>query len=354
MSDRLELHEPAPLHATDGPPAAGVPRRGRRAMTVFFTLLVALLLIGGGLAFYYLTRVSNAIDQMHRDPNLMPTAGTSTAADGTVVTRPPDPSSSTKQKPMTFVLMGSDSRGADQGRSDSLMVAYLSGDRKNIYLVSFPRDMWVQIPGRGQAKINAAYAWGGPQLTIQTLEQLTGARMQHAGVIDFGGFIQLTEVLDGVLVNNEHASETNGFIFPKGWITLKGEPALVYVRERYNLPNGDLDRAKRQRAVVQAIMAKVLTPETIGNPARFGAAVDTFGKAMTVDEGLSKELIASTATSLRIGGASSIKSLQAPISGFGTSADGQSIDVVDTAGLAELSEAMKTDTMEAYYLKHKK
>ncbi|WP_203568652.1 LCP family protein [Aestuariimicrobium ganziense] len=328
--------------------------RGRKVMTVFFITLLAVLVAGGGVAFYYLNRVSNAIDHINRNPTLMPRAETSTLPDGTVVTRPPTPKSSAKRQPMTFVLMGSDSRGFDQGRSDSLMVAYLSGDRQKAYLVSFPRDMWVSIPGHGKAKINAAYAWGGPVLTIQTLEQMTGVRMDHAAVIDFEGFIKLTDVLGGVTVYNEHASSSNGFSFPQGEITIRGEQALVYVRERYNLPNGDLDRAKRQRAVVQAIMGKVLTTGTIANPSKFGATVDTFAECMTVDDGLSKNVITSTAASLRLTGSDDIRSMQAPISGFGTSADGQSIDIVDEAGLAELSEAMKTDTMEAYYLKHKK
>ena len=323
-------------------------RKGRRFATVFFSVFLALLLVGGGVFAYYLTRVSRAIDHVDRNPSLMPS---DTSSDGTP--RPAEPTSTTAAgQPMTFVLMGSDSRGSDQGRSDSLMVAYLSGDRKDIYLVSFPRDMWVTIPGRGEAKINAAYAWGGPPLTIATLESMLSTRMQHAAVIDFEGFIQLTEVLGGVTVYNQQASASDGYTFPEGEITIRGKQALAYVRERYDLANGDLDRAGRQRDVVEAIMKKTLTPETIANPVKFGKTVDAFAACMTVSSELDSKTIRSVATSLRINPETGIHSLQAPLDGFGTSSDGQSIDLVDKAGLAELAKAMQTDTMADYAKKY--
>ncbi|WP_022910955.1 LCP family protein [Aestuariimicrobium kwangyangense] len=323
-------------------------RKGRRFATVFFSVLLVLLLAGGAVFAYYLTRVSRAIDHVSRNPSIMPSEQ---GVDGTP--RPADPTNRTASgQPMTFVLMGSDSRGSDQGRSDSLMVAYLSGDRKDVYLVSFPRDMWVTVPGKGQAKINAAYAWGGPPLTIATLESMLAVRMQHAAVIDFEGFIKLTDVLGGVSVYNKQASKSDGFTFPEGQITIQGKQALAYVRERHDLQRGDLDRAQRQRDVVQAILKKTMTPETIANPVKFGKTVDTFAACMTVSEDLDSKTIRSVATQLRVNPETGIHSLQAPIDGFGTSKDGQSIDVVDKVGLAELAKAMQTDTMDQYAAKY--
>lgn len=86
--------------------------------------------------------------------------------------------------------MGSDSRDAANsgaGRSDTLIVLHLSGDRRHAYLISFPRDMYVPIPGRGKNKINAAFAFGGPQLAVRTLEGLLDTRMDHVALIDFDG-----------------------------------------------------------------------------------------------------------------------------------------------------------------------
>ena len=178
--------------------------------------------------------------------------------------------------------MGSDSRDASDagaGRSDSLMVMHLAADRKDAYLISFPRDMYVDIPGYGKNKINAAYSFGGPQLAVATLEDLLHSRMDHVAIIDFDGFIGLTEELGGVTVMNEHASKSRGYTFPAGKITIKGDEALAFVRERYELPNGDLDRAERQRLVVKAILEKGLSPETIRNPAKFTGFVSGRGEA---------------------------------------------------------------------------
>lgn len=339
------------LHGDPGEQQSTNPaqrRKRRKFATVFFSVLLVLLLAGGGVFAYYMTRVTRAIDNVNRNSSMMPS---DTTPDGTP--RPAEPTNSTAEsQPMTFVLMGSDSRGSDQGRSDSLIVAYLSGDRKDLYLVSFPRDMWVTIPGKGEAKINAAYAWGGPPLTIATLESMLQVRMQHAAVIDFEGFIKLTDVLGGVTVHNDQASKTGSYTFPEGEITIQGKEALTYVRERKNLQNGDLDRARRQRDVVTAILKKTMTAETLANPVKFANVVDTFAACMTVSDELDSTAIRSIATSLRVNPDTGIHSLQAPLDGFGTSKDGQSIDVVDKQGLAELAKAMQTDTMDTYAAKY--
>jgi anionic cell wall polymer biosynthesis LytR-Cps2A-Psr (LCP) family protein len=170
--------------------------------------------------------------------------------------------------------------------------------------------------------------------------------MNHVAIIDFDGFIRLTEALGGVTVVNEHASKTRGYTFPAGKITIRGDEALAFVRERYELPNGDLDRAERQRLVVKAILEKGLSPETISNPAKFTGFVSEMAKHLVVDDELTDKEIRRTALSLRLSG-NDLHLLQAPISGFGT-INGASIDVVDRARMAELGKALRTDTMADY------
>ena len=131
------------------------------------------------------------------------------------------------------------------------MVVHLNKAHDQAYITSFPRDMYVDIPGHGKNKINAAFAFGGTQLMVQTLESLLGTRMDHVVMVDFEGFIKLTESLGGVTVKNKTAFSSHGFDYPKGEITIKGEEALWFVRERKSLPNGDLDRAENQRNVYQ-------------------------------------------------------------------------------------------------------
>lgn len=253
-----------------------------------------------------------------------------------------------------YVLMGSDSRGAgDRGRSDVLMLAHVPPSKDKVYLISFPRDMWVNVPGHGMAKINAAYAWGGEQLTVRTLEELIQVRADHTVKTDFEGFVSLTNELGGVEVYNRVASSAAGYTYPKGYITLKGEQALVYVRQRYELPNGDLDRAERQRAMTTAILMKMVSLDVVGNPIEFNKVMSRFGRHFTVDEELTNAKIFETAASMKVRYVDDVRSLQAPISGFGRSADGQSIDIVNEAQLAELSKALRENGIEEYYNKYK-
>ena len=273
---------------------------------------------------------------------------------------PTDPSSVRPPKEaqetgtLNYVLLGSDSRdpgNEGNGRSDTMMLVHLNAKRTKAYIVSFPRDMYVNIPGYGKNKINAAFAFGGAPLAVRTLENLTGVRMDHVVLIDFEGFIRLTEDLHGVTVTNKTAFSSHGFDYPKGKITIAGEEALWFVRERHQLPGGDLDRAENQRNVIKAVVQKGLSAKVISDPATFTTFIGNVAKHLTVDNELSDGEIRRTALSLRLS-AKDIELLQAPISGFGTSRDGQSIDVVDTAKLAELSTALKKDKLSEYLKKY--
>jgi polyisoprenyl-teichoic acid--peptidoglycan teichoic acid transferase len=255
---------------------------------------------------------------------------------------------------LNYVLLGSDSRDPENegnGRSDTILVVHLNAKRDKAYIISFPRDMWVNVPGYGRNKINAAFAFGGAPLAVRTLEDLTSVRMDHVVLIDFEGFIRLTEDLGGVTVLNKNAFSAGGFDYPKGKITIAGEEALWFVRERKLLPGGDLDRAENQRTVIKAIVQKGLSPQVISDPARFTRFVGNVAKHLTVDNDLSDAEIRRTALSLRLTG-KDIQLLQAPISGFDTTGDGQSIDVVDTVKLAELARAMKKDQLSEYVKKY--
>ncbi len=323
-------------------PSAGPRRAAKRKVRKWLALLLVLLLtmvVGVG---FYVIQALLAITSIERDESLLP------SYEG----QPVD--TETVGAPMNFVLMGSDSRGQDRGRSDSLMIAHISGDRSKVYLVSFPRDMYVEIPGHGKNKINAAYSFGGVPLAVRTLESLTDVRMHHVVVTDFEGFIGLTEELDGVTVFNESASSVPalGYDYPRGDITIKGDEALIYVRDRYNVAGGDLGRAARQRAVVKAIAVKLMKPSVMANPVTFAKVAGKIGQFFTVDDKLTVDKMFELATSLRITGAADIITLQAPLAGFANNSSG-AVDLVNFKQLAEMSEAMKTDTMSDYWAKHK-
>jgi polyisoprenyl-teichoic acid--peptidoglycan teichoic acid transferase len=334
-SDTGQIHDP-PQWVEPWLPARD-RQKGRKwlapALAVVALLNVAALTTGA----LYAVSIDRAInDNLRHKSNQLPAAEKARPAKSSA-------------KAINYVLMGSDSTEAyntSHGRSDALMVMHLAADRRSAYMISFPRDMYVPIPDHGKNKINAAFALGGPSLTVRTLERLLNTRMDHVAVINFGGFINMTKELGSVTVYNKHPSA-----FPVGNVSLQGDEALAYVRERKNLPCGDIDRAERQRAVLHAILAKGLAKETITNPAKFLTFVRGVSRHITVDDQLTEKELRKTALSLRLR-PKDIHMLQAPISGFGTSSTGQSIDIVDRKRLTQLAKALRNDQMDRYLEKY--
>jgi polyisoprenyl-teichoic acid--peptidoglycan teichoic acid transferase len=323
---------------------ATAPRKRRLLPKILIGVAVLLVVVVGAGLIYAATIDRSLTKNLNRGVEL-PTDESSAA-------RPPKEAQETGT--LNYVLLGSDSRdpgNEGNGRSDTIMLVHLNAKRTKAYIISFPRDMYVNIPGYGRNKINSAFAFGGAPLAVRTLENLTGVRMDHVVLIDFEGFIRLTQDLHGVTVTNKTAFRSHGFDYPKGKITIAGEEALWFVRERHQLPGGDLDRAENQRNVIKAIVQKGLSAKVISDPATFITFIGNVAKHLTVDNDLSDSEIRRTALSLRLS-AKDIELLQAPISGFGSTRDGQSIDVVDTTKMAELASALKKDQLSEYVKKY--
>ena len=326
-------------------PDDGASQPKRRRLLPKILIGVAVLLVAAiGAGLLYAATIDRSLTQ-----NL--NRGVELPADESSL-RPPKEAQETGT--LNYVLLGSDSRdpgNEGNGRSDTILMVHLNAKRDKAYIISFPRDMYVTVPGYGKNKINAAFAFGGAPLAVRTLENLTGTRMDHVALIDFEGFIRLTEDLRGVTVTNKTAFSAHGFDYPEGKITIAGEEALWFVRERKQLPGGDLDRAENQRNVIKAIVQKGLSVQVLSDPGTFISFIGNVAKHLTVDNDLSDAEIRRTALSLRLTG-KDIELLQAPISGFATTRDGQSIDVVDTAKMAELSSALKKDKLSEYVKKY--
>lgn len=335
-------------HALDDSANDAAPprRRRRRRGLIVLAVLGVLIAIILGVVGYYINSLNKALDSIKREETFVPRDYENRP------TPPPVPNPA-----MNILLMGSDSRGAgDHGRSDAIMWVHVSGNRKDVYITSFTRDMWVDIPGHGKGKINAAYAYGGIQLQVQTLETLIGARVDHVALVDFEGFIKLTELLGGVTVNNPYASKEKGkhgevYTWPKGEVTVAGEEALAFVRQRYALPTGAWGRAERQREVIGAIIWRMTRPDVLANPIRFDETVSAVGKTITVDANVTNQLVYDTALSMRLDGRQSIHLLQAPIKGGGKAGD-QYIDIPNYEQLNELGTALREDKMAAYTAKY--
>ncbi|MGL4819072.1 MAG: LCP family protein [Bacilli bacterium] len=209
-----------------------------------------------------------------------------------VVTERPGGNSSYRPAPVTpksnaisILVMGVETYSSDGvgGRADSLMLATLDPDKNTMNLLSIPRDTRVLFPDRGEYdKINHAYAFGGDELTIQSVETLLHVPVDYFVRVDFDGFKRLVDAIGGVTVdvpfNFSTKPDQNGrpmLDYYKGKQTLNGEQALGYVRMRKEDPDGDFGRAARQREVIVAVMEKLLRADTIVT--RFSELLDIAG-----------------------------------------------------------------------------
>jgi LCP family protein required for cell wall assembly len=209
-----------------------------------------------------------------------------------------------------ILLIGSDSRsgkgngkyGRDDGgssRSDTTILLHLAADRKSATAVSVPRDLMVSIPSCGKsdggrsraqfAQFNWAYEFGGTACTIRTVEKLTGVRIDHQMVIDFSGFKDMVNAVDGVeICLKEPVDDKDAHLrLPAGRQTLNGEQALGFVRARHGIGDGsDTQRMDRQQRFLGALFKKVQSNGVLLNPTRLYPVLDAATKSITTDPGL--------------------------------------------------------------------
>lgn len=255
------------------------PRKKRRRLWLVlcgvFLLLVVAAVGGSYLWFVHLVGTSNG--KVGSDVQAaLKTKPASTSSPAV----PESPSA------MDILVMGSDSRGSDRGRSDTLMVVHIDPQNNYLSVLSIPRDLRVNIPGHGVDKINDAYSVGGAALAIRTVKQVTGVDINHFLIIDFQAFEDLTNSLGGVYVDvdrgyyngNPHWELIN--VTP-GYQLLKGHDALEYVRFRHD-QNEDFGRMERQQRFLSDLKSQL---EGLGAGLLFklpGIASSTF-KNVTTD-----------------------------------------------------------------------
>jgi LCP family protein required for cell wall assembly len=290
-------------------------RRSRiigRIVVGFFAVVVLVASIG-------VLTVKNILDKVHRTPSLntyiapseRPAKETPQAGNG----------DSNKGTPQNILILGVDSRLGENDQfqvttgpkqtenlSDTAILAHLSGDGKNVTLVSIPRDSVVKIPAcdkvdadgnirldsSGQplmtspvtALFNEAIQLGGPACTVKTLEQLTGVYIDHFVEIDFEGVIKMSNAIGGVPMNIcEPIHDANtGLNLPAGEVNLKGKQALAFVRARYGLTGGDdLHRIQRQQQFMASMARKALSSSTLFNLPSMTSFYGDFASSLTTD-----------------------------------------------------------------------
>ncbi|GAA1628732.1 hypothetical protein GCM10009790_09020 [Georgenia ruanii] len=255
---------PRPYRATPPAPVAGRRRRRRRPLTVLLVVLLVLLIAWPvGLLVW----ADGKIQHTEALSGASNTPGT------------------------TYLIAGSDSRadgtipdGTEGQRTDSIMLLQQPASGPAA-LISLPRDTYVEIPGHGGNKLNAAYALGGAPLLVQTVEHLTGLTVDHYVQIGMGGVQQVVDAVGGVeLCLDYNVSDPESMLeWTAGCHIADGPTALAFSRMRKQDPKGDIGRAERQRQVVGAVVKKVATPATLLNPADQVKLLDAGTGALVVD-----------------------------------------------------------------------
>lgn len=188
---------------------------------------------------------------------------------------------------LNVMLIGSDSMSTgDHGRSDSLLILSLDLRHKKIKVTSLMRDIWVNIPGHGKDRLNAAYAYGGPKLTIDTIEKNFGIYIDRYAIVDFDGFSNIIDALGGIDLElsssecvyiNKYSGDPH-ILKGSGLKHLTGLQALHYSRDR-NSPGSDYDRTERQRNVIKAVILKLKS----ANIAQITELLATIGPMITTN-----------------------------------------------------------------------
>jgi LCP family protein required for cell wall assembly len=338
---------PAPQYQGGRPPGSGQVHgrgssgrgssgRGRRwlrprRILAIIALVVVVLLVLSGVTYFYLN------SKLTRANVLIDYAGRPVASAGT-----------------NWLITGSDSRqgltrkqerqlatgvGIGGHRSDTVMILHIPSNGGPSVLVSLPRDSYVDIPGFGMNKLNAAYSFGGPKLLAKTVQNATGLEISHYMGIGFGGLVNVVNAVGGVrmCIPENLNDPASGLHLKKGCQNLNGAQALGFVRTRHLFATQDLQREQDQRVFIKALLTKMTSTGTLINPFAALPAANGAASSLTVDKGTQLYQLIQVAFALRHPETTTVPIGSTPLLAVG--------DVViwDKAQALRLFDAMKND-----------
>ncbi|MFU8945408.1 LCP family protein [Mycetocola zhadangensis] len=317
------------------------PPRKRHGVRNFLILISALLVLAVGAVGIYAVNLSTTFNSTKKIEQSFPEEATRPAA--------------ALNASQNILLMGSDTRDTlsediddvKGTRSDTIMVVHVSAKRDTIDVMSIMRDSWVDIPGHGNAKMNAALSYGGVPLVVQTVEGLIDARIDRIAIVDFEGFAGITDTLGGVFVDNPiefTSSHKAAYTYPQGTIRLDGDEALAFVRERYAFSDGDFQRVRNQQLFIKSVLKEILSAETLTNPVTINDLVSSIAPFLTVDSGFTSSYAAGLGVELRNIRMDNVTFFTMPTLGTGMQGD-QSVVNVDWDQLAVVQQHFRDDTL---------
>jgi LCP family protein required for cell wall assembly len=269
---------------------------------------------------------------------------------------------SVTEGPLNFLVLGSDNRAADPSvgsdttgqRTDTIMLIHVNKALNAAYVVSIPRDSYVDIPASddgkyegGKNKINAAFAFGGARLTADTVHDLTGLQLDGAFILDFNSVRTLVSIVGGVWVTipEDMSSIHTDRRWKKGRNFLTPDAAQDFMRQRKTVAGGDLGRIQNQQRVIEAVAQKLTTKGILANPRRLDQAIITIGKAITADESVN---IRDLAFSLKTIRPSALKFVTVPVATDNLATPFGSSVELDSEGSTALYAALRDDTMDQW------
>lgn len=235
--------------------------RYARVLIITFSVIIFIAAAGAAAFFIYINSLNTTINSIN------------TAEVENILAPIESP-----EEPVTVLLLGRDSRDteSERGRADTIMLLYLNPENASGSLLSIPRDTLVDIPGHGQDKINAAYAYGGEELMIKTVQDFIEADINHYITIDFQGFVDLIDALGGVdiTIDRPLVDEKSGANLSPGEHHLTGEQALAYTRSR-STELGDIGRIQRQQNLFRQLVEQKLNMQYVSSvPHYFNILID--------------------------------------------------------------------------------
>lgn len=219
---------------------------------------------------------------------------------------------------VNILVLGIDSRGEDHSRSDSMMVIHYNKKQKQPKLISIMRDSYVDIPGYDKQKVNAAYAYGGPELVRKTLKESFDLDINYYAVIDFKGFAKIVDAVapDGIEVDvPKKMSYGIGMTLQPGKQILHGDRLLGYVRFRHDRES-DFGRVRRQQEVFSKLQNEAVSIGNIAQLPKLWGLVDPY-----IETNIPNGVIFSLGKDFLLGSIKETKSFRLPINGSFTNKD---------------------------------
>jgi len=242
------------------------PRRLWLKLMITFVILIVV-----GVGVYGLTVYNNAKkavnEQMHDPVETIDTDLTKEKLQAT--------------EPLNVLLLGIDAEEDQKGRSDAIMVMQLNPTTDELTIVSIPRDTRTEIVGQGiDDKINHAYAFGGADMAVATVENFLDIEIDYYVSINMDGLVELVDELGTITISNDIAWSDSKYDFPEGVIEMNGDKTMAYVRMRKKDPMGDFGRTHRQRKVIEGILNE---GASVGSVPKFSSMIDIMGQNMATN-----------------------------------------------------------------------